>query len=355
MSRIVEDATATVSTHGVRPRKAWTLAHYLAALAAVFLFWEAWTLISWLADGPSQVTQFRNHHDASWWVARAYEGSAIVLAIVLGTIVVRRCLRERRLTFDAMLCIAGALTYWTDPTANFIQPLFMYSSNLVNVRNWCGHMPFVINPDCGRLPEPILMDGIIYTFGLLLFAMVVNAGMRWIRARRPSISTGKLIALAMLGGIVVDFLLEIPMYRLHIATYVGAPDGFALWGHSGHKYPMVEALWAGVIVMGIALVRYSRDDAGRTIVERGLERHRPRVRTAVSLLALTAIVHILCFVGNGGTVALGFFSSPYKKLPSYIVNDMCDAPGIRGTRYGPCPGSPGYRAPLRGSLPGSSP
>jgi hypothetical protein len=61
----------------------------------------------------------------------------------------------------------------------------------------------------------------------------------------------------------------------------------------------------------------------------------------------------------------GFASMPYWVLgvhqhqwppePRQLVNGMCNAPGVTGTRYGPCPGSPGFRMPVVGSLPGSSP
>ena len=54
----------------------------------------------------------------------------------------------------------------------------------------------------------------------------------------------------------------------------------------------------------------------------------------------------------GGAVAnvvviTGWYGSQWREMPSYVVNDVCDAPGITGTRYGPCPGSPGFRMPTR--------
>jgi hypothetical protein len=56
-------------------------------------------------------------------------------------------------------------------------------------------------------------------------------------------------------------------------------------------------------------------------------------------------------LGGGGVANLPMLSGPYspkwEKMPAYVVNGVCDAPGFRGTRYGPCPGSPGYRMPMR--------
>lgn len=334
-------------------RKTWGPAHYLAVFGVICLLWGGWTIVSWLEDGPAQVTQFRDRDSASWYAARAYEAALVAMGLAVATIVVRRCIRERRLTFDAKLCVAGLAAMWTDPTANFVQPLFMYSSNFLNLATWCSHIPLVVNPDCGRMPQPVLFNAMIYMFGLLAFAMIINAGMRAVRRRRPDISTAKLLGLTMLAGMLVDVALEVPMYRLRLAAYPGAPDELSLFATEGMKYPLIESVWAGVIVMGIAAMRFFRDDVGRTVVERGLERSSPRRRGGVSLLALIGFVHVLCFAGNGGTAALGFFSDPYHRMPAYIVNDMCDAPGIQGTRYGQCP-QQGYRLPVR-TLPGPPP
>jgi len=49
-----------------------------------------------------------------------------------------------------------------------------------------------------------------------------------------------------------------------------------------------------------------------------------------------------------------FKAAPYpKEFPRELVNDMCDVGQTTGTRYGPCPGTPGFRMPV--SLPGPAP
>jgi hypothetical protein len=50
-----------------------------------------------------------------------------------------------------------------------------------------------------------------------------------------------------------------------------------------------------------------------------------------------------------------FYQGHWQETPSHLVNDVCNAPGITGTRYGTCPGDPGFRMPGRHSLPGRSP
>ncbi len=340
------DVAAGRSVAPVRDRRTWKLAHYLAVLGFIFLFWEGWTIVSWLADGPRQITEFRDSSSAGWYAARVYEGIAIMLAIAVGTYVVRGCIRERRLTLDAKICIAGALTWWLDSFTNVLQPLFMYSSNWVNVANWCGHMPLVVNPDCGALPQPIFIFN-MYLFGCLTFAMIMCAVMRKARARWPGISTAKLIGLVFILGIAIDIAFEVPMFLLKLWAYPGSPDELAIMGGTATKYPAIEIVMAGVGFATFAAVRFFKDDAGRSFVERGLDHHPPRRRSLISLLALVGVLNGVWLFATGAQALVGFYADPYKKMPAYIVNDMCDAPGITGTRYGPCPGSPGYKAPIR--------
>ncbi|MGH2728556.1 MAG: spirocyclase AveC family protein [Actinomycetota bacterium] len=332
----------------------WRPAHYLAALGAVFVFWQSWTWIAWLADGPEQITQFRDRNSASWYGARVYEALAIVAALSVIVYLVRQCRRERRLTFDAMLCISTGAAMWTDPGVNFIEPTWMYSSNWTNLGGWAGHIPFFVNPDAGRMPEPILLASLVYTFGVLLFVMILTSIMRWLRRRTPTISNARLLLLTFLGGVAIDVAFELPAFALRLWAYPGAPDFFALFGGKAWRFPVIEMMGVAFIYTSLAAVRFFRDDAGRSVVERGLEGTRPRVRTAISVLAMVAVSNVALFAANSGNVVGGFFTSPFKRMPVHIVNGICDAPGVTGTRYGPCPGSPGFTAPIR-DLPGPKP
>jgi hypothetical protein len=347
---------AVAPTISVSPRasRSWKPVHYLAVVGAILVVWQTWTWIAWLADGPEPIMQFRDRTSASWYAARVYESLAILAAIAVLVYLIRQCRRERRLTFDAMLCIATGAAMWTDPGVNFIQPTWMYSSNWVNLGGWAGHIPFFVNPDAGRMPEPILLASLVYTFGVLLFVMILTRLMRGLRRRFPTISNAKVIGITFLAGMAIDVAFELPGYLFRLWAYPGAPDFFALFGSKAFRFPIIEILCVAFIYTGLAAVRFFKDDAGRTVVERGLEAVRPRLRTVISVLAMIAISNVALITANTGNVIGGLFTSPFKEMPVHIVNDICDAPGITGTRYGPCPGSPGYRAPVR-TLPGSPP
>jgi hypothetical protein len=351
-------STTTLSraTPAVAAKPGWSWPHYLALLGIPILIWEAMTLIPWLLDGPAQITRYRpDHRTVDWYAARGFEGLAVLIAIAVAIYVVRGCRASRRvLTFDLMFCLAGATQFWADAGVNFMNPAITISSNWVNVNATCGHMPLVVNPDCGRTPDPILFLFLLETFAPLgvaiLFARAVNrARIRW-----PGVSTARLFWGVVAGGFGLALIEPFVIIPLHLWNYPGTPPSIGL-GH-GFRYPVWEiacfGLWFGVL----AAVRIFKDDRGRTIAERGLEHHRPATRKLITLLALYTI-----FQG----AIWGFASAPYWVLglsqhawaaqPAQLVNGMCDAPGWSATRYGPCPGSPGYRMPVKNSLPGDSP
>jgi hypothetical protein len=344
MSVDIQNVPAASREAPHQPPRRWPLAYYLAALGAVYFFVEIWTLTAWLSDGVHEVTAFRDPNSVDAHAAMVYQILAVILAIGVMIHLVRSCMRERRLTFDAKFCIMGFLLYFVDPFANWAQPTFYYSSNWVNLANWCGHAPLMVNPDCGRLPEPVLFLWLLYTFAFLLFAMGMNKVMGAIKRWRPTISTIGLIGTAFGIAMLIDAALELPMIAFKLWYYPGWP--LSLTG-SAMRYPFAAPFIASILFTGLASVRYFKDDKGRTIVERGIDHLKPATRSVVVILALIGISQGCATISCLILVANGPYMQQYPRMPAWLVNDMCDAPGITGTAYGPCPGSPGYLAPLR--------
>ena len=349
-------APASLRTRRIAPTtRRWGPAQWLALLGAPVLAWEAWTVVAWLSDGPRQVTEFRDTGSASWWAARVLEGGVILLSIPMAVLVVRGCLRERRLTFDAMFCLVAPTMIWADLGVNFFGPTFLFSSNFVNVTNACGHMPGVINPDCGRAPDPVLFLGLMYAFGLLAMAMLAERPFRWAKARWPAASNLRLLALVLVVAIPVDLAIEFSAISLKLWTYT-SPSWMSLDFGSGLRFAAPEAFAGASLIAGAIALRLFRDDQGRTIAERGTNHLRPARRAAVTMLALYATFQFIVWIpASLPDMAYGPYETPWPKMEPALLNDVCDAPGVSGTRYGTCPGDPGYRMPGPGSLPGESP
>jgi len=151
---------------------------------------------------------------------------------------------------------------------------------------------------------------------------------------------------------VLDMALEIPPIAPHLWSYPGLPNALSIFGYSSAKLPLPEVVAFGVVIGGFAAVRFAKNDRGETILERGAHSTMPeRRRRAVTLLALVGLMNAGILLLNGGLAFFGLYATKYNPLPASVVNGMCGA----GTRYGACPGDPGYRMPLRGSLPGPKP
>jgi hypothetical protein len=241
--------------------------------------------------------------------------------------------------------LAAGTAYFFDNLINFVQPIFFYSSNWANVNGWCGHAPFVVNPDCGSLPEPTLFVASFYIWGFLAIAILLNAGMRALRRRRPAITTTKLVLFTFGLACLVDIAIEKVLIDFHLWAYPAYPGPGV--GGGATRLPVAEILIAAFLLSTGALLRYFRDDKGRAVIERGLENAPVRARSIVSVLAFVGVIHTMFLLGVMASWSLGPYSPPYKSMPSSLVNRICDAPGITGTRYGPCPGAANYKMPIR--------
>jgi len=331
----------------------WSWAHYLAVVGVPILVFESWTVIAWLADHPHQVTQFRTPGSMSWYAARAIELLEILLSILVLIHLVRDCKRRGKLlTFDVKYCIACASLIPLDiGVPNFFVPVWLTSSNFVNLNTMCGHMPFVVNPDCGRVPEPILFMLLFYAFMTLGIAILITALLERVRARYPGISTRGLFGITILVGLAIELCVEPLVMALDLWAYPSGPLTFII---GGLPLPVLEIFCASVYFILIPWLRIYRNDHGQTLFEQGLEHHPTRVRTAISFMSIYAACWLIMWAANMGLIFHGFHSY-FPRLPAHVLNEACDAPGVHGTRYGPCPGSPGFRMPVRHSLPGRSP
>jgi hypothetical protein len=89
------------------------------------------------------------------------------------------------------------------------------------------------------------------------------------------------------------------------------------------------------VFTAIAALRFYRDDAGRSAVDRGLERTRlgVRAKTVVSTLAVVGFANIAMGLHTVPSVWAGFYVHDTVDVPSYLRAGVCGD----GTHYD-CPG-----------------
>lgn len=187
-------ATDVLQSHTGARR--WGLPQYLAMLALPILFLESWSVISWLLDGPHQITEYRSDGKGrEWWGARGFEAGVIVLSIWVISRLVRDCRRQGKiLTFDVMFCIVGATLLWVNAGNSFFAPMFTISSAFVNLNDTCGHNPLIVNPDCGRFANPMIF---LWSFELLGHALRAVPRLPRISDADRRLASGRLAMISM--------------------------------------------------------------------------------------------------------------------------------------------------------------
>jgi hypothetical protein len=343
----------------VRARRVWGWPQYLAIAGIPVLVVEVWTIASWLARGPHQVTGYRDGRPLEFWVAHAFEAVVIVISLVVLAQVIRGCRAQRRVfTFDVMFLICAISMVWGTDVTNYFLPMFTFSSYWVNLNDPCGAIPILVNEDCGRVPLPIIGMPLMLSFGLLSAAMFTGALAERIQRRRPGLSKAKLMAFMVFASCLIVLVVEPLCIGLHLWNYPGLPLSIPVDGPAW-QYPIFPEVFVfGTFIGFPAALRFFRDDRGRTFLERGLDGYSAKTRTSITLLAMYGFFQFMIWgPGTAPLWPMSWYQHEWPVLPASQINGMCDPPGTTATptRYGPCPGSPGFRMPIPGTLSGERP
>jgi hypothetical protein len=279
------------------------------------------------------------------WVLQGASTAGIITVLLY---LFRRSRREGHLTWDSFIAIAFLSVFWQDTICNYMRPIFLYNSYMVNLGAWNPHIPGWISPHARNTPEPLLLSGPIYGWWFVLFAVVFCAMARRARKRWPQI--GKFGIFAM-GVVVLGFLdaaLELTFIRGGLFAYSGVVRELSIWPGKTYQFPLYESLIVGVFCSTIGMLRLNRDDKGRSAIERGIDRvgvTGGKV-TAVRAFAWIGLANTMFVILNIGYNWIGFYADTTPKYPSYLSNGLC-GPGTGVD----CPGQdipiPMPRTPLK--------
>lgn len=328
---------------------------YWATVGALLIAFEAYVLIRWVT-GPNLERTPTGPDTISDGTQALYTGLQIVIPIAAAVCiyfwVLRPWWRERRLTTDAMLALSGGMLFFWDMCMNYTSVTLLYNSNFVNLGAWAnGSWPSWTSPNANLLPEPLFVSLPGYT--ALVFAQVVLIlwALRKIKARRPSIGFVGTLGIIVGGLFVTDTIIEAILLRTGVYAYPGGIREVTLFAGETYQLPLTESFLFGGLGLGaVAALSYFRDDKGRTIVERGLDRVRTGVKRKqlLKFCAIFGAVHLAFVVlYMAPNQWLATHSDPFPEgYESYMINGMC-ASGADGQT---CPG-PGVPMPRPESNP----
>jgi hypothetical protein len=208
--------------------------------------------------------------------------------------------RERRITTDGMLLGAFTFLFFQDPLLNYLNTWCTYNSWLWNRGSWVQDIPGWVSwgKPGAMMPEPLLMNGFGYSYGVLICTMLGCWVMRRAKLRWPNLGVpgllGVLIVFTFFFDIVMEGFFLMPM---GLFTYPGAIKSLSLFPGTYHQYPMYQGLMWGAVQAGFCSLRFFTDDRGRTFAERGLERVRGGAvkKESMRFLAIFAAVSTFFF------------------------------------------------------------
>jgi Spirocyclase AveC-like len=336
----------------VQPAVWWAL--FGAAMVAV----QVYVYVSWISSNDFRSIQTGIDTVPASVKTWAVISQATVTLMALGCVVwvVRQSLRARRLTFDAMLLIGWVSCFWLDPVPNLLRPQVFFNSYYVNMGSWVEHIPGWIGPTGANLPNSLLLECPAFFANILgsVFGCFVmrRAQNRWNLGKFATYLTG------VAASMVVFLVMEEYMIQTGWLAWPGTIHALSIQGGTVHQMPLTEVVFCGFFLGGaMAALRFFRDDQGRSVAERGVDKLRVgrRAKTAVALLAVVGFCNAGWLTYNTVTVPLALFSDTMPKgFPSYMTNGMC---GTRVIKLCPDAHAPIYQASSPGvpAVPGVNP
>ena len=304
-----------------------------ALIGGLCLAFEAYVMIRWVT-GPYFKTVGTGPSTPPGWMKAILIGWQAIgipvgLAVLYWTLI-RPWRREKRVTFDGLLVASCLLVVWQDPLSSYFNHWYSYNAYLVNMGSWVKGIPgWMSYAAPGHMDlEPILWTPFLYIyffFGAAVFGCWV---MRKASERRPQMGNMSLLLCAFAAGMVCDIVGE-GLLIMPAGVYTYAGGHWAIFPHAYHKFPITEALTVGALFAGLSGLRYFKDDMGRTMVERGVDKiaASDRRRNWMRFLAITGMVNVLvllCYnIPNG---IIGAHSTAWPKDiqdRSYFTAGMC--------------------------------
>lgn len=300
---------------------------YWAAVGLLGLLTEIYVLSMWFISGdatPSPKGPDPVPSATMTWIWVLQIVSPIVMAATI-VYIVRRSRQEGRLCFDGMLLLAWLTVAWQDPILSYVRPVAFSNAAAINLGSWAEHIPGWITPNYAKMPYPLIFWICLYFFSVL-FSILCCRTMQWAKARWPRLGKGALILIAFASMALADLVVEVIMVRSEVIGYPGVVRSLSLWGGTSHQFPLYEAvLWGGVWASG-GILRYFRDDRGRTVIERGDERLSvsDRRRTGIRILALAGFMSLWYVAAYDiPMVWMSLHVDQTPEYPSYLRAGVC--------------------------------
>jgi hypothetical protein len=322
---------------------------FFALIGCLIWAFQIYILLKWVT-GPffHEVKPGRNSPPTEMKVAIiTYLVIQWVLFFALGyRWVIKPFRRERTVGIDGLLFLAWTGFFWMwDPMGNFLSPTFTYNSWIPNMGSWVNGIPGWNTPATpgAQAPEPWLFTAGAYGVFFTLMPIFGCWIMRKTRERYPRIGIAGLLLIVYAVVAVLETILEgFAWMRTGLYTYAGTPDKlWNLFPSHYYKYPIYESFSWGVVLVAVTYIRWSVNDKGESIAERGVSEIKVKqgARNGLRLMAMVGcmypmilIVYFMPYWAIWGAHDSTFPNDIQKR--SYLMDGIC-GPGTHRACPGP--------------------
>ncbi len=315
----------------------------MAFLGALSIVWMCYLFVAWISsaqfrpvDPGPDVLPSRDH----WMLVALQVGGILLTVYFLYAYVLRPKIQNGRLSTDGLMVLGLGFLWWTDPTFNYTQNWLVYNAHLWNMGSWAGPtFPSWVAPHSENFPEPLIV-GIGQIFWLFLGALF---GAWLMRLARDRLYLGTLASWAagFLGCFIFDLAIETAAVFLGWYVMPGATRAVSLFPGTRYQISMVEIFFGACQTLGIASLKFVRDDKGQTWADRGADRlpGGQNRQTFMRWLAMVGALNLVSLVGYFIPIQFqGLHTDPWPAgLPSYFTMTCpdykkdphaCGGPGI---------------------------
>lgn len=314
---------------------------FWVTVGGLWLALAIWAWGAWIISGDFKANTFGRAAAPHWYklLVHGVEVFAVVVTLyILWRFVFRAKLRTGSLSFDGLFFLSCWMLLLQEPWINWTSYQFMYSTAAINMGSWTANLPLWSSPNSQLVPLPIVWVGTSYLWLVAIPAWAGSRFMTRLRARTPEIGFFRLLGTTFLAFVVFDLVLETVILRTQLFSYASTVPSLTLFAGQKYQFPLYETVSWSSTYLGLACIHHFRDDKGRTLVERGIDKLRVtgRARTFARFLAIMGACQLVMLVTyNIPYVYWGMHAGPMPK-------SLADAPWRNG---GVCGSQTAYDCP----------
>jgi Spirocyclase AveC-like len=301
---------------GIPPVLPWAL------LGLGFLVFAGWILARWLGGGgahalPADGYQISAVDKMKSWV---FLSLYIATSVACAAYVIRGCLKERKITFNAALFVGFVSSGWQRPLIDYAGLVAVDNRYIPNVATWG---PYIPGWDAPHASEQGGVMGVFYG-PTIIWVWLTKFVVDRVTSRHSRWRTHTLILLTLGVAIGAEILLE-PLFLLTGQYgYILGPPELALFGDRYFQLPYSEVIPVAVFIITplVTMIKIAENRGTEVFVLQGSDllpswsRPWARLLAGVGIANLTMLAYVAAFVACAYATRGGV---PPADIPDYLL------------------------------------